>query len=459
MIRLLERLRAAALPAGRLRIASNFGWLMGERGVTLLLSLVVNVWVARYLGPDLFGTFNYVLAFVALFGSFAYLGISGIAVRDLVETPEKRHEILGTVFVLKLFGALTAALAIAVFAWWKVEDPSDRVLIAILSVGMLFESLAIITFWYEARVEGRFKASASITSSVVGAALKCGLVLLHAPLVGFVLATVVQQALNTLLLYRSFLARGESVREWRFDGHRARSLLSRSWPLLFASIGSTIYLKIDVMMLEHMVGSVEVGIYAVAARLSEVWYFIPTALAGSLFPSIIAYRKLSPEQYQARMQRVYRIMVIASLGIAVPVTLLARPLISILYGAEYGASASILMIHIWTCPAVFMGAVLARWIISENLYMISLTRQAAAAIANVVLNLFLIPRYGAIGAAVATLLSYTVGSYLFCFTDRRTFTTGVMMTRALIMPFKDVLSVPTPPSRIVAGALEDQKAR
>lgn len=145
------------------------------------------------------------------------------------------------------------------------------------------------------------------------------------------------------------------------------------------------------------------------------------------------------------MQRLYRIMVLASLAIAVPVSLLAMPVIPALFGQEYADSAAVLIVHIWTCPAIFMAAVFSKWLISEDLLMFSLTRHGMGAAANVVLNLWLIPPYGAMGAAVATLASYTVAGYLACFTDRRTFATGVMMTRALLLPFKDIFNlVPAP---------------
>lgn len=453
---LIERMTEATR-SGRVRkVAGNFGWLMGQRGVTLLLSLTVSVWVARYLGPELFGSMSYAVAFVALFGAFTYLGISGTAVRDLVERPEERDEILGTVFLLKIVGAFLAILVIGLISWSLMESGRDRLMIGILSVGLLFESVTVITFWYQSRVESRHTVHASVGAAVVGAALKCALILVRAPLVAFVAAIVLQQVLNTILLFVTYHRQGGSIRQWRFSGARAKSLLSRSWPLLLSSVGSIIYLKIDQIMLEHLAGSTEVGIYAVAARLSEVWYFIPTALAGSLFPQIIQYRKLSPAEYEARMQRIYRIMVLASLAIAIPVTLVAKPGIQFLFGPEYAGSASVLMIHIWTCPAIFMAAAFSKWLISEDLLMFSLTRHGFGALANVALNSILIPRHGAVGAAVATLVSYTIASYLACFTDRRTFRTGIMMTRALVLPLKDVFSMPVSPLGTASSDLRKQ---
>lgn len=422
------------------KIVANFSWLMGGRGLTMILSLAVNIWLARYLGPELFGVLNYAVAFVGLFGTFTYLGISGIVVRDLVEQPEDRDELLGTVFVLKLAGALLAMLVIGLLITSRMEDGRDRLLIAVLTVGLVFESVGVIAFWYQSRVEAKYTVRAAAFASVTGAALKCTLIVIQAPLVAFVVAIIAQQALSTTALLWIYQSHGHSVMRWRFQLERAKSLLSQSWPLALSSIGAVLYLKIDQVMIGHFVGKTEVGIYAVAVKFSEVWYFIPTALAASLFPKIVQLKQLSDSQYRDRMQRIYRIMVVAAFAVAIPVTATATPLISSLYGSEYLGAAPVLMIHIWACPAIFMAAVLSKWLISEGLLIFSLTRHGLGALANVGLNIILIPRYGAIGAAIATVVSYTVASYLACFSDRRTFTTGVMMTKALFTPFKGLLS-------------------
>lgn len=429
------------------KILGNFSWLIGEKAVTLLLSLTVSVWLARYLGPDQFGLMSYAVAFVGLFSTFTYLGLSGITVRDLVERPEDRNELLGTVFTLKLIGALIAMAIVVVIT--RQQGTDARELVLLLSLGMLFQSVGVIRFWFESRIEGKYTVAAPMVSSVVAAALNVGLILIQAPLAAFVAVIVVQHGLTTAGLFYIYWSRGYSVLHWRFRFRRARRLLHQSWPLMLSSMGAVLYLKVDQVMLGRFAGNSEVGIYAVAVKFSEVWYFLPTALAASLFPKIVKLKSLSLDQYNERMQRMYRIMVVAALGICIAVTLTAIPLMSVLYGAEYDGAAQVLMIHIWACPAVFMAAVLSKWLISEGLLMFSLTRHGLGAVVNILLNLLLIPQFGAIGAAIGTVISYTVASYLACFSDRRTFATGIMMTRALLMPFKDVITAP--PVRIQEG--------
>lgn len=422
------------------RVASNFAWLVGEKGITLLLTLTVSVWVARYLGPELFGVMSYAVAFVGLFQTFTYLGISGIAVRDLVEHPSHRDELLGTVFVLKLLGALVAIGGIWIIAKYQTPSSQVRLLIAILSLGLVFQSLSVISFWYQSRIEGKYTVLPSIVSAVAAAVANVVLIQLNAPLAAFAVVLTLQHGLSTLGLFILYHSHGYSAAQWRFRASRAKALIAQSWPLILSAIGSVIYLKIDQVMLGHLSGPTEVGIYAVAAQLSEVWYFIPTALAASLFPKIIQFKRLSERRYHERMQWIYRLMAILGLAIAIAVTIMATPVITRLYGSEFSRAAPVLMVHIWACPMIFMGAVLSKWLVSEGLLVFSFTRHGMGALTNVGLNLILIPRYGAVGAAVATVISYTVAAYLSCFSDHRTFATGLMMTRALFTPLRGLLA-------------------
>jgi O-antigen/teichoic acid export membrane protein len=216
----------------------------------------------------------------------------------------------------------------------------------------------------------------------------------------------------------AYRGQGHSLAVWMMAPERARTLLRRSWPLILSSAGSLIYFKIDQVMLGEMAGAREVGTYAVAARMSEVWYFIPTTIGASLLPMMVNSKRDGEETYRKRLQWMYSVMAWMGIALAVVVSLTAAPVMDFLYGARYA------------------GAILSRWLVVEDLLTFSLTRNLVGAVVNVVLNLFLIPRYGAVGASFATFVSYTAATYLACFTDRRTWPAGLMMTRALLAPLR-----------------------
>lgn len=417
-----------------LKIAKNSGWLMGERVLTMALALTIHVWVARYLGPARFGILNYAISIVGLFGTFTYLGLSGLVIRDLVKEPDAWDEILGTVFFLKLIGGVVGVGLIAAFVLVQPIDATTRWVLALATGGLLFHAFRVLEFWFASRVESRYAVLASSLAGVTSAAVNAALILSGAGVVAFGAVLLLQPAVLAAGLLIVYARQGGAITHWRYVGLRARSLLSQGWPLLLASVGALVYLKIDQVMLGMMAGSEQVGVYAVAARLSEVWYFIPTALALSVFPKIIESKQEGDAVYNRRLQRTYNMLAALAIGIAVLVTVASEFVIDLLYDDRYHEASRILAIHIWAAPAMFMGALLSKWLIAENLLTFSFTRHLIGAVANIGFNFVLIPKYGGTGAAVATLVAYSLASYGACFTDPRTRIAGRMMTRAIFWP-------------------------
>jgi O-antigen/teichoic acid export membrane protein len=415
---------------------ANASWLMAERVFVLAVTLGTSVWMARYLGSEAFGILNYAIAFVSLFSFLPYLGLDTIITRRLVEDPDARPKLLGTTLTLRLGAAVLAAAAVIVIAAVKAGDPTTRLMLAIIAIGIVLDPFDTVDNWFQARLESRYAVLARSLSVGVGGLVRVILILAHAPLVAFAVAVLVQQLVKAAAMMIIYSRRHGDIRHWSVDWGAARKLLSLSWPLALSAAGSQLYFKIDQVMIGEMVNASEVGVYAVAARMSEVWYFIPTALGTSLLPMMVQSRSRGEEAYHARLQSMYDAMLWGGVAVAIAVTVVAYPVIDLLYGSEYRPAAAILQMHIWACPSFFMSTVLARWLIIEELMIFALTRHFLGALANVGLNLILIPAYGGMGAAIATLLSYTAANYFACFTDRRTWHTGVLMTRAFIAPYR-----------------------
>jgi O-antigen/teichoic acid export membrane protein len=195
-------------------------------------------------------------------------------------------------------------------------------------------------------------------------------------------------------------------------------------------------LKVDQIMLKWMSGNRDVGYYAVAVTLSEAWYFIATAIVTSVFPSLIEDRKANRAVYQKRLQKIFDILFLLALAVAVIVTIFSRLLVKTLYGDVYLYSANILTIHVWAGLFAFMRQLFSRWLIMEGLLKYSLFSHGFGAFLNVILNALLIPRLGGIGAAIATLFSYAGSSYLALFLSRPTRPIAYMMSRSLFSPFR-----------------------
>lgn len=415
------------------RAVHNSAWLLLERGITLGLHFIVGILIARYLGPEAFGSLSYAIAFVSLLAVIPYLGLASTVVQELVNDQGGQSEIIGTVVWAKMAAAVAAIALGILVATLVVDEPRDRMLILLASFSILFDVGAAIRLLFEARTDVRQVALVSIGATATASLARIVAVIAMAPLWVFAALITAQSALAAagyLVAYR----RAHRGKKFPFRWERAKQLLGKSWPLIVSSGAAVLYLKIDQVMLGQMLGMSAVGTYEVAARLSEVWYFLPTAVAASIFPRLVELRSSDPDRYRRRIKESLRYLFWLSLVIAVPVSLAAPFLVVLFFGEPFREAGAILAIHVWACPAVFMGMAIEKWFVAENLLKYLIARQLVAAALNVGLNLLLIPLYGGVGAAVATVISYTFAYYFSCFTSRRTAVAGRWMTEAIVWP-------------------------
>ncbi len=416
------------------KIIGNTGWLFADKIIRLGVGLVVGVWIARYLGPAQYGIFNYAQAFVSLFAVFANLGLDGIVVRDIVRDPACREETLGSAFMLKLTGAfLTLLLTIGSVTLLRPNDNLTCFLVAIIAAGTIFQAFDVIDFWFQSQVLSKFTVIARNISFLTVSAVKIVLILKHAPLVAFALAGLVEIMLASAALLAMYRIHGHHLAFRRGSVSRAKQLLNESWPLILSGLAIMVYMQIDQVMLREMIGNEELGLYSAALRFSEVWYFIPTAIVSSVFPSIVGLKKISEEAYYEQIGKLFKLLVLVAYFIAIPLSILSKHVIPLVYGVSYQDAGTILSIHIWASMFVFIGVGQGPWNLTEGYMKLSLQRTIAGAVLNVAINLVLIPLYGGIGAAIATVIAYGTSAFLMNAFDRRTRNIFSLQMKALLL--------------------------
>lgn len=416
-----------------LKALTNTGWLFADRIVRMGIGLLVGVWMARYLGPGQFGLLNYAMAFVALFGAIATLGLNGIVVRDLVKEPENANTTLGTAFLLQAMGGMLAfALAMITISFARPGDTLAKLMVAILAFVLVFKATEVVKYWFESQVKSKYTVWVENGAFLLFAAVKVALILTNAKLMAFIWAAFAEGALVAAGLLGVYAWRGGRLRTWRGHFQRAKTLLKDSWPLTLSGLAIMVYMRIDQIMLGQMLGDEAVGIYSVAIRISEVWYFIPMAIVASVFPSIIEAKKQSEDLYYQRLQKLHDLMVLLALAVAVPMTFLSDWLVVLLFGNDYARAGAVLALHIWTGLFVFIGVASSSWYLTENLQMLAFYRTLLGAVVNVLANLVLIPEFGIQGAAISSILSQMVAGYLFDFTHPKTRNIFLMKTKSLI---------------------------
>jgi len=422
-----------------IEVFKNIGWLSFNKIIQLALGVIIFGWVARYLGPDKFGLYNYVLAYIALFSAFTTLGLSGIVVRDLVRNPDKKNEILGTVFGMKLIGAIMGFILIIVSALLVHKGNTETLqFVTIAAIGLIFLPFSTIDLWFQSQIKSKFVVIPTGLSFLITSLAYVISIITKQSLQVFLWITVAGSFLNAIGLIITYLLINFDKVVWRFRVRMAGEFLSQSWLLILSGLGAMVNLKIDQIMLGRMIDSNEVGVYSAAVKLSEVWYFVPTFIVISVFPILIKSREKKIAEYRTQVQRLYDLMVSLALFVAILSTVFAGPLIYIIYGSEYRDASPILSIHIWAGIFIFMGEALSKWLINEDMLFFSPIRHGAGGIINISLNLFLIPLFGGIGAAISTVISYATSSYIICFFHPRTRIAAQMMTKSLFFPFRSI---------------------
>jgi len=426
----IKSLEARRLTQGQ----ENFLWLMTDKLVRLIAAVLVGLLVARYLGPSRFGLFVYAGSVVALLMPVAELGVDAVVRRKLIAAPEEAARWLGLVWRLR-FG-MGALLVFGLGLWLALVHGEEEAttLILILSLSLLQPAGMTADLWLQANLRAKRATVASWVALIAGALARLWLVSMEAGLTAFAWVSVGEGMLNGFLVWIAARQAGLPRLAPGVTPAFARALIGQSWLLLLSGLTVMLYMRIDLVMVRHMMGDTSAGVYAAAVRFSELWYFVPGALASSVLPGLIRHKSMGPEAYARAMQRYYDISAFMGYAAALATCLLAGPLVRLAYGLEFVGTTDILRWHAWSVVFVFLGVARGQFLINENLGGFYLLVTTLGAGLNIALNWWLIPIHGPLGAAWATVVAYGLAAWGASWLHPRVRVNAAMQTRALLLP-------------------------
>lgn len=386
----------------------NTSWLLAEQSLRILSGLFIGVWVARYLGPEQFGVFSYALAFTAIFAGIAKLGLDGIMVRELVNHPEKRDTYLGTAFWLKILGAFIVMGLMAAIVPFTSNDATTNLFIFIISAGLVFQSFQVVEFYFQSQVLAKIVSICKVIQLALSSIIKIYLVLTEAELFWFVLVTAFDALSLAVSYFIAYQLRKNPTFYKHFDLSIAKQLLKDSWPLMIALVATMLYMRIDQIMLESMVGHEKLGIYAASVNIFEAWLILPAVIGVSLMPLILSKKIEGMDAYLKTLSRIFSLAFWSSVLYALLVTIFCEDIIYLTFGEKYSEMRDSLLILVWLTPITAVGSITVRYLIVENKQKKILSRTIVGLTVNVLLNLLLIPIYGIEGAAIASFISMTI---------------------------------------------------
>ena len=434
MLTHFKRLANSALThQGFRRYFANTSWMFSEQLLRMISGLFVGIWVARYLGPTQFGVFSYALAFVAIFGSLAKLGLDGIVVRDLVNEPQKRDVYLGTAFWLKLIGALITLVIVAFATVFTNNDYTTNLYIFIIASGIIFQSFEVVDFYFQSKVLSKFVSISKITQLLFSSLLKVYLVLTGADLFWFVVVSLIDQVTLAATLYIAYRYQKLGSFYRHFDFLIAKKLLKDSWPMVLGGVVLMIQARIDQVMIKEMIGNTELGYYSSATRLIEVFSFVPTIITASLFPAIVNAKKTSIDLYKDRLFNLYKLMMLLFLLVAMPVYFFGNQIVVFLYKDAFAPAGQLFSLMAIRLFFANYGVVRGAYLMTENLMRYSMITMIVGTLVNLILNYFWISRYHSVGAIWASIVSFFTTIFLIDFYYYKTRSNCKMMLQSMLL--------------------------
>lgn len=374
------------------------------RGLALFFSAGATVVLARFLGSEKLGEFGAIYAYLALFAWMATFGFEPVLVREISRERPSASDFLRTATVLSWFlsiGMVAVAVLVSPIAGYTGHL---RGLLILAGIEYVLTPLRLRGVMFQVDMRQWYGATINIVRQGAWFAIIVVLWLLGAPLSYVIAGRVVAALLESSLIWgysRRFLA-GTG----RFARERATKMFMQSFPIAFTSLLGTIYLRIDQVMLHRMVSDSVLGQYVAAVKVSEMFEMLPAALMFTLAP-ILAVSVAEPQRFRSYVDRAFRYFMVAACGLCVLMTVGARIIVRVMYGKQFSPAAPLLAVLIWSEIAVFFAAVVVNVLIAHNQERLLPIPTLVGAAVNVGLNLVLIPRYAAAGAAWATVFSYT----------------------------------------------------
>lgn len=386
------------------RILKNTGWIIGCKIVQSMINFVIGLLTARYLGPSNYGVLTYAMSVVAFAVPIMQLGLTHTLVREFVKTPEREGQILGTALVMNIISSVFCMIGTVLFV--MVVDAGEKETIfvsALYSLTLLFQATEMTQYWFQSKLLSKYPAIAMLGAYIVVALYKVFLLATQKNIAWFTLSNVLDYFLISIILMAMYKKVGGQ--RLSINWQTGREMLARSKYYIIPSLMVMVFQHTDRIMIKLMLGEAETGVYSAAITCIGITGFVFAAVIDSFRPVILEAKEKGQGLFETRMTQLYSIITVMSVGQSVVLSLFAKPIIHLLYGPEYATAANILSVAVWYITFGYYGSVRNVWILAEEKQQYLLGINVSGAAANLILNYFLIPLWGAVGAAIASVMT------------------------------------------------------
>lgn len=396
------------------KIISNAKWLMMCRIAQAILQLLIGMMSARYLGPSNYGLINYAASVVAFVLPIMQLGLQSTLIQELIETPDKEGEIMGTALSMDAVSSLACMLIVYIFVSIMNCGETETIIVCMLySLTLLFRALELMQCWFHSKLQAKYSSVAALCAYAFVSIYRIYLLVTNKNIYWFSVVGSVEYGIVGIALLSIYHKLG--AQKLSFSIQTAKQMFFRSKYYILAAMMVTVFQNTDHIMLKMMSGDIENGFYSAAITSAGVCQFVYLSITDSIRPVILAGKKEGSADYEKNISRLYCITTYMALVQGVGFTIFAKVIVQILYGKEYLAAIPVLRILVWYIAFVFMGSVRNIWILAEGKQHIVWRLNLMGALMNIAINCLLIPKFGACGAAVASLSTQIFTNFILGF--------------------------------------------
>ncbi len=379
----------------------------------LLVGLASSVYVARMLGKEQFGIYNWALGLCGLVVAIANVGVDNVISRETAKERERASEYLFSGFVIKILTSTLTYMGIVLYL--KLRDYSGLQ----LAVGYLL-CTTVITESFNASCRavliGIERQDVSATISVVTNFIRVGLFILLISLKYNILAlawVTVGTLILTFILHLLIICRLTSGARKPKLG-TSIFLIATGSTFLITNLFSGLFDRADYVLLEYYKDVSTVGIYGAAWRMVEIVTMIAYNASVALFPILSRRFQSSKDEHAKAIEKATKFMTVFGFPFTIGIFLLSHPLMVGLYGEKFAESGTALAILIWSRVFAFQILPGQQSVAARNAQIWLFPPVFIRAVLAVGLAIYLIPKHGYVGAAVSKVVAENV-HYLLCY--------------------------------------------
>lgn len=383
-------------------VASNLLWMLADRGLQVATGIVVVGMLARALGTEGFGHFQYAQSLVYIAAAIPLICSAEVVVPRLVQLPsaEAQHKLMAHAFAVRFSAGIIAYALICLYVFLTGQPADTWMPAVILGIAvMLREPFGVVIAWMQARTHNRPNVVFNIIAlaaraSVIGTLFFLGIKSIPA----YASAFALEAAIASALLAWYYLVRAPRSTPAR-DGALMRELV-RDGSLFWISFILTVTARrADQLILKPLVPVADLGAYAATMQILDNFAIVASILAAGIAP-VYVYAQTASEAARRNIVRVTCGMAGIGLLGALLLVVCAEWIVHLLYGNAFGATVSLLRLAAVATTLLFVDVGLSLWPVYLRRPRWVAFKWALVLLTTVAVDLIAIPRMGTLGAVL-----------------------------------------------------------